>query len=218
MRFRRTWLPVLAALVVLGLGTAGVARADDPPAPRPVVLSASSEPVGDLVPGGTGAAQFIVTNPNAFDVRLVSLAFDEVKSSSKPAACPTGLLTARDLRLTGGALVPASGKASFVVAGALKLSAEATDACLDVTFVVATRAQGVEDGTGGEAVPGTGVTSVPVTDTPVYNGSGISGDSASEKGGLAFTGVPVMVLVAGALVLLIAGIALRVLATRRKVG
>jgi hypothetical protein len=217
MRFRRTWLLVSAALVVLGLGTAGVARADDPPAPRPVVLSASSEPVGDLVPGGTGAAQFTVTNPNAFEVRLVSLAFDEVKSSSKPAACPTGLLTAQDLRLTGGALVPASGKASFVVAGALKLSAEATDACLDVKFVVATRAQGVEDGTGGEVVPGTGV-----TDTPVYNGSGISGEvahnSASEKGGLAFTGVPVTVLVAGALVLLIAGIALRVLATRRKVG
>jgi hypothetical protein len=215
---------------VLMVGGAGDVAA----AAEPVALNAVSEPVADLLPGRTGSAQFTVTNPNGFGVRLVSLFFDRVKSSSSPVGCPAGLLTTHDLQPSGGLFVPASGRASFVVPGALTLSAEATDACLGVTFVVETRAEGVEDDRGAGSVPPTGPgpsgspgpgpeAGAPMVAGPEGWGSegrGPVGRQASNSGAgpgkLAFTGVPLLVLAGSALALLLAGIALRLLGGRRR--
>jgi hypothetical protein len=221
---RRPLLLLSAIPAVLVLGGAGTATAAG--APEPVSLNAVGEPVADLLPGRTGAAQFTVTNPNGFGVRLVSLFFERVKSSSDPAGCPAGLLTTNDQRPAGGLFVPASGKASFVVPGALTLSAEATDACLGVTFIVETRAEGIEDdrgvvpsggiGPGPEGAPGPG----PEAGAPVeagHAGSGPVGAQASPSpGSLAFTGVSIALLSGIALALLLAGIALRWLGARRR--
>ncbi|WP_328611242.1 hypothetical protein OG943_19645 [Amycolatopsis sp. NBC_00345] len=217
---------VPAVLMVGGVGAGGTAAAAEPP--EPVTLNAVGEPVADLLPGRTGAAQFTVTNPNGFGVRLVSLFFDRVKSSSNPVGCPVGLLTTNDRQPAGGLFVPASGKASFVVPGALTLSAAATDACLGVTFIVETRAVGVADDRGASVVPPTGTApgppgSGPEAGVPVgtgHEGSGPVGEQASNSGSgpgkLAFTGVSVLALTGIALALLLAGIALRLLGARRR--
>ncbi|SEP19567.1 hypothetical protein SAMN04489732_104339 [Amycolatopsis saalfeldensis] len=195
-------LLVSAIPVVLMVG--GVAAAAEP-----VTLNAVSEPVADLLPGRTGSAQFTVINPNGFGVRLVSLSFDRVKSSSNPVGCPAGLLATHDRQPAGGLFVPASGRASFAVPGALTLSAAATDACLGVTFVVEARAEGVEDDRGASAVPPTG-----------QEGSGPVGAPASNggpgQGKLAFTGVSLAMLAGVALALLLAGITARLSGARRR--
>jgi hypothetical protein len=201
-------------------------------AAEPVALTAVSEPVADLLPGRTGSAQFTVTNPNGFGVRLVSLFFDRVKSSSNPVGCPAGLLATNDLQPAGGLFVPASGRVSFVVPGALTLSAAATDVCLGVTFVVETRAVGVEDDRGVGAVPpaGTGPgpsgSPGPVAGAPeagVLTGMGHEGpagaqvgNSGANRGKLAFTGVSLAVPAGVALALLVAGITMRLGARRRR--
>jgi hypothetical protein len=207
-----------AVLVVGGAGDVAVAA-------EPVSLNAVSEPVADLLPGRTGAAQFTVTNPNGFGVRLVSLFFGRVKSSSDPVGCPVSLLTAHDRHPAGGLFVPASGRASFAVPGALTLSAEATDACLGVTFVVETRAEGVQDEGGAIGVPPTGTVAGPpgpgpeagTTAAAGHEGQGpVDEQSGSGAGKLAFTGVSLLALAGSALALLLAGIALRLLGARRR--
>jgi len=203
---------VPAALVVVGLGAGGVAAAAEP-----VALNAEIEPAADLVPGGTGAAHFTVTNPNPFDVRLTKLMFDRVKSSSNPVGCPTDLLSTHDRDLGDGLLVPAAKKASFAVDGALTLSPAATDACLDVTFIVETRAEGVAEDDG--VVDGPPSSTPPGPEAPGDQGGNDSGHATKDDSGpLAYTGVGVAVLIGGALVLLGVGLTMRVLARRRAQG
>jgi hypothetical protein len=203
---------VPAALVTVGLGVGAAAAAE------PVRLNAESEPAADLVPGGTGAAHFTVTNPNPFDVRLTRLTFDRVKSSSNPVGCPTDLLSTHDRDLGDGLLVPAARTASFAVDGALTLSTAATDACLDVTFVVETRAEGVAEDDG--VVDGPPSRTPPGAPTPGDQGGGHESGRATkdDSGPLAYTGVGVAVLIGGALVLLGFGLTMRVLARRRAQG
>ncbi|KAA2262655.1 hypothetical protein F0L68_12215 [Solihabitans fulvus] len=215
MRPTRLLLGTAFAAVSAGSWAGGVAAADPT---QPLVLAAVSKPVGDLLPGGSGAAQFTVTNPNAFGVRLTSVSFDRVVSSSNPAGCPVGLLSTHDQRPAGGLPVPASGTVSFAVPGALTLSQDATDECLGVTFVVAAHAEGTQDGGGVDATPpaDTGAVAPGETGGP---GSGSTGEPAATiptgTGKLAFTGVPAFALAALGLAAVAAGVALRTSGRRR---
>src|SRR5882724_5103824 len=93
--------PVIAAVIAF-LTPWQVAQA----APTPLVLTASANPVADLYPGATGAAQFTVTNPNPYPVRLLSLSLGTVRSSDQ-LACPSTLVSTMDVDLQSDLVVQA---------------------------------------------------------------------------------------------------------------
>jgi hypothetical protein len=100
--------------------------------PRSLRLGAVARPAADLYPGGSGAAQFTVGNPNPFPVRLLSLSFGPVRSSA-PVACPPGVLRVHRVRLR--AVVPAGATSVTERAPrAFRLSRSAPNGCQGVTF------------------------------------------------------------------------------------
>jgi hypothetical protein len=180
--------------------------------PRSLDLSAVARPAADLYPGGSGAAQFTVGNPNPFPVRLLSLSFGPVRSSA-PAACPPRLLSVRRVRLR--AVVPAGAAAVTEEAPhAFRLSRSAPNGCQGVTFtasaaVVAEILDSDSNGGGAGATVGGG--------TNGSAGQGAGWAAASLPGVLAQTGAPLLALTGGGITLALAGgAALRLAARRRK--
>jgi len=106
--------------------------------PAPVGVSAAST-AGDLVPGGTGAVTFSLSNPNAVAVTISAVSAASV-ASDNPAACPSSAVS----------VVPSSFPYTFssipVPAGAsgvsgsipafVRMSSSAPGACQGVTFSV----------------------------------------------------------------------------------
>jgi hypothetical protein len=159
MRGGRRAQAALGILLAAGMFGASVSPARAGTEPRSLDLAAVARPVADLYPGGSGAAQFTVGNPNPFPVRLLSLSFGKVNSSN-PAACPPGVLSARPVRLRG--VVPAGATAVAEEAPrAFRLARWAPDGCQGVTFTAAATVVGaiVDDGDGdGDGDGGAGAT------------------------------------------------------------
>ncbi|KAA2262604.1 hypothetical protein F0L68_11920 [Solihabitans fulvus] len=134
------------AVVAVGVFAAVAAFGATPAASasgRPVELRASANPVADLYPGGRGASQFSVDNPNPFPVRLLSVSFGSV-TSSDPAGCPADLVRMVDRPLPADSVVGAGERArTYAVPAAFTLSADAPNACQGKTFLVATRVRAI---------------------------------------------------------------------------
>jgi hypothetical protein len=183
--------------------------------PRSLRLGAVARPAADLYPGGSGAAQFTVGNPNPFPVRLLSLSFGPVRSSA-PAACPPGVLRVHRVRLTA-VVVPAGATAVTEKAPrAFRLSRSAPNGCQGVTFTasatVVAEIVDDDDGSGGGASATAGGASGSA-------GPGAGWAAASVPGVLAHTGAPLLALTSGGFTLALAGgAALRFAARRRKNG
>jgi hypothetical protein len=111
-----------------------------------VTLAASTTPTADLFPGGSGAAQFTVTNPNPYAVQLTSISFTTV-TSGDDTNCPAANLTvAATVNLASPITVQAndtSGPQS--VPEAFTLSADAPDGCQGVVFTVDATASGTQE-------------------------------------------------------------------------
>jgi len=111
-----------------------------------VTLDAVATPTADLYPGGQGAAQFTVTNPNPYPVQLTSISFTTVTSGNE-ANCPaTNLTVAATIDLSASPIsVPANGQSGTEsVPGAFTLSASAPDGCQGVVFTVDATATGTQ--------------------------------------------------------------------------
>ena len=135
-----------AAFLLANSGMVAPALAAAGTSPIPLVLPAPAAPVGDLFPGGVGAAQFIVNNPNHVVARLESLSFGTVRSSD-PTGCPAGLLGTHPITLPPGEVVAAGATAAaFRIAGAFTLAEQAPDQCQGVTFLVDTTVLASIDG------------------------------------------------------------------------
>jgi hypothetical protein len=174
----RTVLGITAvAFLLTGVGMAApTPAAAAGTSPLPLVLSAPAAPVGDLFPGGVGAAQFTVNNPNPFAARLESLSFGTVRSSD-PTGCPATLLGTHPVTLPASDVVPAGATAAaFRVAGAFTLAAQAPDQCQGVTFLVDTTllanidGQQISSSAGESARPGASATS-PTPGILAYTGA-----------------------------------------------
>lgn len=109
-----------------------------------LVLTANASPAADLFPGGTGAAQFTVENPNPFPVQVTALQFGAVTSSA-PTACPASNLATTNVTLGTPIAVPADGTSPAQSVGkAFTLATNAPNGCQGVTFTVATTATGTQ--------------------------------------------------------------------------
>jgi hypothetical protein len=103
-----------------------------------LTVTAAVSPTADLFPGGSGALQFSVANPNPYPVTLTSIAYGAVTSGDQ-ANCPASNLTPAG----GGALgtpiaIPANGSSGAVsVPAAVTLSVNAPNGCQGVTLTVA---------------------------------------------------------------------------------
>ena len=203
---------LLAAGMLAAATSAGPARADT--RPRSLELDAVARPAADLYPGGSGAAQFTVGNPNPFPVRLLTLSFGPVHSSA-PAACPPAMLRPRRVRLR--AVVPAGAAAVTERAPhAFRLSRSAPNGCQGVTFTASATVVAAildDDDSGGAGAADGGGTS-----GSRGQGAGGSGGSAATSlpGVLAQTGAPLPPLTSGAAALTLAGWAALRLAARRR--
>jgi hypothetical protein len=220
----------LGVLLAAGMFGAAVSPARAGTEPRSLDLAAVARPVADLYPGGSGAAQFTVGNPNPFPVRLLSLSFGKVNSSN-PAACPPRVLSVRPVRLRG--IVPAGATAVEEAPRAFRLAPWAPDGCQGVTFTAAATVVGaiVDDGdgdggagatAGGGTSAGTGLASLTGPARPGAGAAAVSvpgAAAASVPGALAQTGAPVLPLTAGGVALALAGgAAVRLAARRRRAG
>lgn len=187
-----------AAFLLANSGMVAPALAAAGTSPIPLVLSAPAAPVGDLFPGGVGAAQFIVNNPNHVVARLESLSFGTVRSSD-PTGCPAGLLGTHPITLPPGEVVAAGATAAaFRIAGAFTLAEQAPDQCQGVTFLVDTTVLASIDGQQISSSSGdTARTGAPAR-SPV-------------PGILAWTGAPLLAVAALGGLLLVIGIGVRIL-------
>lgn len=192
--------------------------------PLPLVLSAPAAPVGDLVPGGVGAAQFTVNNPNGFPARLESLSFGAVRSSD-PVGCPASMLGTHPITLPNGDVVPAGATAAaFRIAGAFTLAEQAPDGCQGVTFLVdttllasidgqqvssSTGGTGNTGGAGGAGGAGNIGGAGGAGHTGGAGGTGASAPQSPVPGTLAWTGAPLLAVAAVGGLLLVSGIAVR---------
>ncbi|HEY4463615.1 MAG TPA: hypothetical protein VGN41_13205 [Streptosporangiaceae bacterium] len=230
----------LGALLAAGTIAAFAGSAQAGTGPRSLDLGAVVRPAADLYPGGPGAAQFTVDNPNPFPVRLLWASFGKVHSSA-PAACPPAMLRTHRVRLR--ALVPASATAVTERAPrAFRLSRSAPNGCQGVTFTAsatvvaaildddtggpgrggdggggagATAGGGVGGTAGGGGVGATAGGASAAVGGSAHGGAGSA--AASLPGVLAQTGGPLLPLAAGGAALALTGFAvLRVVAGRRR--
>jgi hypothetical protein len=199
----------LGALLAAGTiaASASPARADSEP--RSLDLGAAVRPAADLYPGGPGAAQFTVGNPNPFPVRLLTVSFGPVHSSA-PAACPPGMLRTHRVRLR--AVIPAGATAVTERAPrAFRLSRSAPNGCQGVTFTASATvvAAILDDDSGG----GGGGTAATAGGGP---GGSVASAAASLPRALARTGAPLLPLTTGGAALALTGCAVLRLAARRR--
>ncbi|MFD5830822.1 hypothetical protein [Lentzea sp. NPDC060358] len=89
-----------------------------------------------LYPGAVVDVVVSIDNPNDYPVRVTSIA----DSSSKPAGtCAAGTVTTSSAGTSFTPVLPAKGSQTYTLKA--KMSADATDACQNVTFVVPLTAQ-----------------------------------------------------------------------------
>lgn len=100
-------------------------------------------PTGAIYPGGTSDVATTITNPNAFGIRVGSLAVDTAQGTngftvdSGHSGCGPGVLSFAAQTNSGvGWTVPAGGSLTLDLAGALSMTTAAADACQGATFTV----------------------------------------------------------------------------------
>jgi hypothetical protein len=108
---------------------------------RPVTLRVTAETgAADLVPGGTGAAYFTLTNQNTFGVTLNQVATGATVLSDNPGACPSTDISidpALPYTFTPAVTVgPDTTSTSRSIANLVMLSGSAPSTCQGVTFSV----------------------------------------------------------------------------------
>jgi hypothetical protein len=134
---------VVTVLVSTGLAygfwtVTGNGQADDKAVTaQTLTITAAASPTADLFPGGTGALQFTVTNPNPFGVSLTSLSTTTV-TSSDPTNCPAANVTAAAGPTSITAIAVAAHATSPVqsVPGVVSMVTAAPNGCQGVTFTV----------------------------------------------------------------------------------
>ncbi|KAA2262606.1 hypothetical protein F0L68_11930 [Solihabitans fulvus] len=130
-----------AAWDVSGDGTSSDAAATA----QKIVVKLNPNPNGDLWPGGTGAAQYSIDNPNGFPVVVSKLTFNSITSGNE-TNCPAKNLTAVNstATLATAITVPAnSNSGAQSLPAAFKLDTNAPSACQGVVFTVKTSATAV---------------------------------------------------------------------------
>ncbi len=117
--------------------------ADKAVSAQTLTLTAASSPTADLYPGGSGALQFTVTNPNPFGVSLTSVSTTTV-TSSDPTDCPASNVTATAGPTSITAITVAANGTSPAesVPGVLTMLTTAPNGCQGVTFTVAATLSG----------------------------------------------------------------------------
>lgn len=109
---------------------------------QPLIVSPGTA-AHDLYPGGVSAVEITVKNPNTGPVNVNSLVLDTAQGTSgfavdaDHAACGVGSLSFTN-QIGGGAgiAVPSGGPWPYTVAGALKMSVDAPNACQGATFKI----------------------------------------------------------------------------------
>jgi hypothetical protein len=138
----------LALLVLVGVGTTGGtayafwfasgsgAGSAAATVAKPLTTSAVAVSSGLLYPGATGDVRITINNPNPFPVTVTGVTGTGPITSDKGGACDaaTGVTFAD---VTGASLaVPASGSASFTLAGAVAMDNSSDDTCQGATFTI----------------------------------------------------------------------------------
>jgi hypothetical protein len=144
---RKAFLVVagVLALAAAGIGVAawqtsgsGSAYAKAGTASALTLSDAAAFTTGDLYPGATGAAKIRVTNPNAFPVRITSVAKQAaaVIASNKGAACDasTGVSFTDQTGLTID--VAAGATATVTLTNAVAMSNASDNACQGAVFTI----------------------------------------------------------------------------------
>lgn len=108
-----------------------------------LTITAALSPTADLFPGGSGALQFTVTNPNPFGVSLTSLSTTTV-TSSDPTNCPATNVTATAGPTAITAISVAANATSPVqsIPGVVAMATTAPNGCQGVTFTVSATLSG----------------------------------------------------------------------------
>jgi len=119
-----------------GSGTAGLGSS------RPVTIAAGSTPSTPLVPGGDGDVTARISNPNPYAVHVGSLALDASQGTdgfdASPPGCNLGDALAFTTQTNGGAgwEIPANGTLDLDLAGSLRMTTDASNACQGARFTV----------------------------------------------------------------------------------
>ncbi len=121
-----------AAWTATGSGS-GSAKATTAQALSTVDVSATTTP--QLYPGGTGDVKIKIQNPNPYPVRVTNINGNGAITSDKGAACDASTgVTYTDQ--TGTFDVPASGDATFTLAGAVAMSNASDNSCQGAIFTI----------------------------------------------------------------------------------
>lgn len=120
-----------AAWTATGTGS-GYAKATTAQPLTTVDVSASA--AATLYPGATGDVELRISNPNPYPVVVSDVTGNGAITASDPA-CNVASVSFTDQ--TGLSLnVPASGAATFTLAGAVQMSSAANDNCQGATFTI----------------------------------------------------------------------------------
>jgi hypothetical protein len=135
---------VLSAVAVGVVVAAWVANGSGPAYAKAATASsltlgdASASVTADLYPGATGAVKVMVTNPNAFPVRITSVAKQAAAAitSDKGAACnaSTGVTFTNQTGLTLDLAAGATN--TFTLAGAVSMSNASDNSCQGAVFTI----------------------------------------------------------------------------------
>ena len=122
----------VAAWTATGSGS-GSAKATTAQALSTVDVSATTTP--QLYPGGTGDVKITIHNPNPYPVQVTNINGNGAITSDKGAACDASTgVTYTDQ--SGTFDVPASGDASFTLAGAVAMSNASDNSCQGAVFTI----------------------------------------------------------------------------------
>lgn len=110
-----------------------------------LTITAAASPTADLFPGGSGALQFTVTNPNPYGVTLTSFTTSTITSGDQ-ANCPSTNVTASASGTLASPIVVGANATSAAqsVAGLVSMAGAAPNGCQGVTFTIAMTLSGTQ--------------------------------------------------------------------------
>lgn len=102
-----------------------------------LTVTAAVSPTADLYPGGTGALQFTVTNPNPYSVTLTTFTTSTITSADQ-TNCPASNVTATASGTLGTPIVVAANATSSAqsASGLVAMGNSAPNGCQGIVFTI----------------------------------------------------------------------------------